>query len=116
MMTVLNAPYIHRVNLRYCKCSRSDHATQLQQLLRNSWWPATVTSPATCATFETLELYRLLNVTGNMNAHDFIKSLERATNATGSTGMDWTPVSALLTVDERSLTLADSTGTLNSSG
>jgi hypothetical protein len=91
-MTVLHAPYVHRIHFRYCKCSRSDYADNIQQLLRNSWWPASVTSPATCATFETLEMFRLLNVIGNMNAHDFIKTLERATNATASTGMDWLPV------------------------
>ncbi|KAJ7266199.1 hypothetical protein C8J57DRAFT_1229595 [Mycena rebaudengoi] len=90
-MTVLDTHYVHRVHFRYCKCSRSDYADNIQQLLRNSWWPASVTSPAMCATFETLEMYRLLNVTGNINAHDFIKTLERATNATASTGMDWIP-------------------------
>ncbi|KAJ7234341.1 hypothetical protein C8J57DRAFT_1531743 [Mycena rebaudengoi] len=90
-MTVLDVPYVHQINFRYCKCARSDTADNLQQLLRNSWWPASVTSPATCAMFATLELYRLLNVIGNLNVHDFIKTLERSTNATASTGMDWLP-------------------------
>ncbi|KAJ7254763.1 hypothetical protein C8J57DRAFT_1656827, partial [Mycena rebaudengoi] len=82
VMTVVDSPYIHRISFRYCKCSRSDYADNLQQLLRNSWWPATVTSPATCVTFATLEMYRLLNVVGNLNVHDFVKSLERATDST----------------------------------
>ncbi|KAJ7280544.1 hypothetical protein C8J57DRAFT_1563340 [Mycena rebaudengoi] len=91
VMTVVDSPYIHRISFRYCKCSRSDYADNLQQLLRNSWWPATVTSPATCVTFATLEMYRLLNVVGNLNVHDFVKSLERATDSTASTGLDWLP-------------------------
>ncbi|KAJ7273867.1 hypothetical protein C8J57DRAFT_1434741 [Mycena rebaudengoi] len=77
VMTVVDAPYIHRISFRYCKCSRSDYADNLQQLLRNSWWPATVTLPATCITFATLEMYRLLNVVGNLNVHDFVKSLDK---------------------------------------
>jgi hypothetical protein len=102
-MTVLDAPYVLRVHFHYCKCSRSDYADNIQQLLRNSWYPASVTSPATCATFETLELYRLLNVTGNMNAHDFVKTLERATNATASTGMDWLPVRLIVLAERLAL-------------
>ncbi|KAJ7205080.1 hypothetical protein C8J57DRAFT_1259097 [Mycena rebaudengoi] len=91
LMTVLDAPYVHEVHFQYCKCSRLDYANNLQQLLRNSWYPATVTSPGTCTTFETLEMYRLMNVIGNMNAYDFIKTLERVTNTTASTGLDWLP-------------------------
>ncbi|KAJ7256429.1 hypothetical protein C8J57DRAFT_1030542, partial [Mycena rebaudengoi] len=90
-MTALDMPYIHQINFCYCKCSRSDTADNLQQLLRNSWWPVSVTSPATCATFAMLELYQLLNIVGNLNVHDFIKTLEHCTNVTGSTGMDWLP-------------------------
>ncbi|KAJ7264739.1 hypothetical protein C8J57DRAFT_1450655 [Mycena rebaudengoi] len=90
-MTVVDAPYIHQISFRYCKCGRSDYTTNLQQLLRNSWWPATVTSPATCVTFATLEMYRLLNVIGNLNVHDFVKSLERGTDTIASTGLDWLP-------------------------
>ncbi|KAJ7901379.1 hypothetical protein B0H13DRAFT_2515755 [Mycena leptocephala] len=90
-MTVIEAPIIHQVQVRYCKCSRADNADNLEQLLRNAWYPASVTDPATCATFKSLEAYRLYNVVGNMNAHDFIHALERATDATASTGMTWLP-------------------------
>ncbi|KAJ7701888.1 hypothetical protein B0H17DRAFT_1128104 [Mycena rosella] len=43
---------------------------------------ASTIDPATCATFEALELYRLLNVMGNINVHDFVRMLERRTNPT----------------------------------
>ncbi|KAF7358760.1 CxC2 domain-containing protein [Mycena sanguinolenta] len=90
-MTVIDLSAVHRVPFRYCKCKKSDTATNVQQLLRNSWYPATITDPATCATFTTLETFRLLNVVGNMNANDFITALERQTNATVSAGVDWIP-------------------------
>ncbi|KAJ6452140.1 hypothetical protein C8R47DRAFT_1204389 [Mycena vitilis] len=90
-MTVIDLPRIHRVQYRYCNCKKSDHATNIQQLLRNGWYPATITNPATCATFTTLETFRLQNVVANMNAHDFIRAIERQTNVMASTGLDWLP-------------------------
>ncbi|KAJ7024932.1 hypothetical protein C8F04DRAFT_1269809 [Mycena alexandri] len=90
-MVVIEAPIIHQLHIKYCKCSKSDDADNVEQLLRNAWYPATVTDPATCATFKTLDAYRLYNVVGNMNASDFVHAMERATNATASTGMTWLP-------------------------
>ncbi|KAJ7436461.1 hypothetical protein B0H11DRAFT_2256166 [Mycena galericulata] len=90
-MTVLEHPHVHQVVFQYCNCNRSDEADSIQQLLRNSWYPATATDPGTCATFRTLEIFRLQNVVGNMNVHDFITAMERQTNATGSTGLDRVP-------------------------
>jgi hypothetical protein len=72
---------IHTVRFRYCACDNSDHAANLEQLLRNGWFPATTVDPATCATFASLELFRLLNVVGNINIHDFVGTLERRTSA-----------------------------------
>ncbi|KAJ7149525.1 hypothetical protein C8R43DRAFT_1128520 [Mycena crocata] len=51
------------------------------------WYPATTINPATCATFEVLDLYRLLNVIGNINVHDFVAALERLTDATRVTAV-----------------------------
>ncbi|KAJ6557474.1 hypothetical protein B0H19DRAFT_1261098 [Mycena capillaripes] len=90
-MTVIKAPFIHEVQICFCKCSRSDDADNLEQLMRNAWYPVTVTDPGTCATFESLEAYRLYNVVGNMNVRDFITSLERMTNTTATSGMTWLP-------------------------
>ncbi|KAJ7765179.1 hypothetical protein B0H16DRAFT_1310155, partial [Mycena metata] len=72
----------------YCNCKKSDTTPPLQQLLWNKWYPATTIDPATCATFATLEMFRLENVVGNINVSDFITAMERQTNATGSTGMN----------------------------
>ncbi|KAJ7657038.1 hypothetical protein B0H17DRAFT_955804 [Mycena rosella] len=68
-----------------------DDADNLQQLMRNAWYPATVTDPRICATFRSLEAYRLYNVVGNMNVRDFITALERVTVTTTASGMTWLP-------------------------
>ncbi|KAJ7882725.1 hypothetical protein B0H13DRAFT_1890747 [Mycena leptocephala] len=90
-MTVIAAPIIHQIRFQYCKCDKSDDADNLEQLMRNAWYPATVTDPGTCATFQSLEAYRMYNVVGNLNVRDFIAALQRVTDTTVSSGMTWLP-------------------------
>ncbi|KAJ6515153.1 hypothetical protein C8R47DRAFT_961598 [Mycena vitilis] len=90
-LTVVHTTAIQEISYRYCNCGRSDTANNLVQLLRNAWYPASKTDPDTVATFEVLDLYRLLNVVGHMNVRDFITSLERLTDSKASTGMNWLP-------------------------
>ncbi|KAK6985142.1 CxC2 domain-containing protein [Favolaschia claudopus] len=90
-LTVIEEPVIHEICLRYCKCSKSDDADNIEQLLRNGWYPATVTDPGTCATFRTLETYRLYSVVGNLNVRDFMTSIERVTDTSATSGMTWLP-------------------------
>ncbi|KAK7043451.1 CxC2 domain-containing protein, partial [Favolaschia claudopus] len=90
-LTVIEDPTIHEIRVRYCKCSKSDQADNLEQLLRNGWYPATVTDPGTCATFRSLEMYRLYSVVGNLNVRDFMTSVERMTDTTATSGMTWLP-------------------------
>ncbi|KAJ7081651.1 hypothetical protein B0H15DRAFT_924210 [Mycena belliarum] len=80
-MVVIHTNGIHSVRLNECGCDASDHANNLETLLRHSWYPATTVDPATCATFQALDLYRLLNVVGNINVHDYVGTLERLTSA-----------------------------------
>ncbi|KAJ7431195.1 hypothetical protein B0H11DRAFT_2262218 [Mycena galericulata] len=86
-LVVIDTSGIHRIRYRFCGCSVSDNANNLSQLLRNAWYPATKTDPDTCATFDVLELFRLLNVGGSVNAHDFISALERKTEPLEASGM-----------------------------
>ncbi|KAJ7817577.1 hypothetical protein B0H13DRAFT_1662585 [Mycena leptocephala] len=90
-MVVLDITGIHTLRFQYCGCAGSRTSNNLQQLLRNGWYPATVTDPTTCATFKVLDLFRLLNVVGNMNVHDFIGTLERLTDGLVASGMNWLP-------------------------
>ncbi|TRM61976.1 hypothetical protein BD626DRAFT_404672 [Schizophyllum amplum] len=72
---------IHTVQMRYCECRLSDSPTNVAQLLRNRWFPATAIDPETCATFASLDFFRQAAVQANVNAHNFIKVLEAQTNA-----------------------------------
>ncbi|KAF7310021.1 CxC2 domain-containing protein [Mycena indigotica] len=83
-LVVIDVGGIFKVDVRFCACSASlrHKHMHLSQLLDNAWYPATTMEPATCATFRVLDLFRTLKVVGNMNAHDFVGSLERMTNAT----------------------------------
>ncbi|KAJ7233346.1 hypothetical protein C8J57DRAFT_1532462 [Mycena rebaudengoi] len=82
-LVVMGTEYIHLIRFRYCVCDRSDHANNLEQLMRNAWYPATTVDPGTCAMYAALSLYRLLNVVGNINVHDFVGTLERNTDPLG---------------------------------
>ncbi|KAJ7229596.1 hypothetical protein C8J57DRAFT_1251782 [Mycena rebaudengoi] len=90
-MVVMDVSGIHRVCYRYCGCEQSYTVNNLRQLLRTAWYPATLMNPETCITFNVLDLFRLLNVVGNLNIRDFVTSLERKTDALQSTGIRWMP-------------------------
>ncbi|KAK7022084.1 CxC2 domain-containing protein [Favolaschia claudopus] len=81
-MVVMDFPRIHTVHFRYCGCDASDYANNLQQLLRNGWYPATTVDPGTCATIQTLETFRLQNAVGNLTVHDMVRIMERCTDST----------------------------------
>ncbi|KAF7327632.1 CxC2 domain-containing protein [Mycena kentingensis (nom. inval.)] len=71
-------------DVSFCACSDSflhPHG-HVSQLIDNGWYPATTLDPTTCATFRLLDLFRLMKVAGNANANDFVRVLERATDAT----------------------------------
>ncbi|KIM81001.1 hypothetical protein PILCRDRAFT_9047 [Piloderma croceum F 1598] len=57
----------------------------IHPVLRAGLYPASVSDPQSCATFQVLEEFHLLNLTGGLNVHDFIGALERRTDATGVT-------------------------------
>ena len=82
-MTVLDVNGIHSVTFQYCACETSHRTSNIRQLMRTRWYPATTTDPRSCATFQVLDLYRLLNVRANVNANDFISTLVALTDALG---------------------------------
>ncbi|KAJ7740829.1 hypothetical protein B0H16DRAFT_1728845 [Mycena metata] len=86
-MVVVDTTGIHQIHYKRCGCARRDHMNPRQELLRNEWFPASATDPDTCATLRVLESFRLLNVIGTLNCHDFVTALERMTSAVGSTKM-----------------------------
>ncbi|KAJ7843814.1 hypothetical protein B0H13DRAFT_1909206 [Mycena leptocephala] len=78
---------VHELNIDFCGC-RTEGGTgpKLEnriQLLRACWWPATVLAPNTCATFQLLQLFQILNCLGKVSAYDFLRGLEKCTNNDG---------------------------------
>ncbi|KAJ7490188.1 hypothetical protein B0H11DRAFT_1719325 [Mycena galericulata] len=86
-MVVIDTNGIHRVSFRYCCCDEGRAVRNLSQLMRNAWYPASLTDPTTCATYKVLEMFRLMTVVGNVNARDFVTALERRTQALGAAGI-----------------------------
>jgi hypothetical protein len=72
---------IHLISLDYCGCETAQ--TPYIQLLRNRWFPATVASPKTAATFRLLEHFHLLNLESKASAFEFYRGLMRETDNTG---------------------------------
>ncbi|KAF7330703.1 CxC2 domain-containing protein [Mycena sanguinolenta] len=79
---------VHELNVDFCGCrtGTDNEEPPLErriQLLRACWWPATITSPNTCATFTVLRLFQKLNCLGKLSAYDFLRGLEMCTNHDG---------------------------------
>ncbi|KAJ7178669.1 hypothetical protein C8R43DRAFT_843108, partial [Mycena crocata] len=79
-MVVIDTAGIFTVDYCYCGCVRSTRTNPVGQCIDNGWYPATTVDPATCSTLQVLELFRLLNIVGNVNVHDFVGTLERLTD------------------------------------
>ncbi|KAL1658562.1 hypothetical protein GGF50DRAFT_120743 [Schizophyllum commune] len=72
---------IHTVRFRYCSCRGLRSLNPVRQLLRNRWWPATVTDPETVVTFRALDTFRLAAVHANVNVNNWLKAIEERTDA-----------------------------------
>ncbi|KIJ89697.1 hypothetical protein K443DRAFT_117632 [Laccaria amethystina LaAM-08-1] len=66
----------HFVTIDYCHCS-DDPLTNWTQLLREQWFPATLTCPQTVFTFDSLETFHELTLQGKMNLYDYYNTLIR---------------------------------------
>ncbi|KAJ7119391.1 hypothetical protein C8R46DRAFT_1169932 [Mycena filopes] len=77
---------VHELNVDFCGCRTAEGVEweeHRRQLLRACWWPATVTAPNTCATFQVLRLFQVLNCLGKLSAYDFLRGLEMTSNHDG---------------------------------
>ena len=79
--TVLHTNSLHYVAVHFCGCDQRVISNR-QQLLRTEWFPATVHQPQTCTTFQLLELFHIITLTGKLPAHKFYKALEYLTDNT----------------------------------
>ena len=66
----------HFVTIDYCGCSEED-VPLYTQLLREKWFPATLSRPQTAFTFECMEFFHELTLQGKTNMYDFYHTLLR---------------------------------------
>ncbi|KAF9508430.1 hypothetical protein BS47DRAFT_1302875, partial [Hydnum rufescens UP504] len=96
--TVIHINGLHKVSIYFCDCSTAPH-TRIQ-LLHSGWFPATVVSPQTCATFDILRHFHLLSLQSKLSAHQFYCALERGTDNTGLLNLQTRYVSFLRIICE----------------
>jgi hypothetical protein len=83
--TVVSTNGIHKVSVMYCGCHHAGGGSAKNiQLLRASWFPATIIRPRTAFTFDVLEAFHLLNLQGKTSAYDYYLSLVHRTDNTGT--------------------------------
>ncbi|KAJ7054003.1 hypothetical protein C8F01DRAFT_1260221 [Mycena amicta] len=82
-LVVIDTNGVFTLNVQECGCSQSLRYDLVAQLMGNRWYPATISELGTCATFRVLDLFRQLNVVGNVSAYHFVGTLERLTDPTG---------------------------------
>jgi hypothetical protein len=81
--TVFDMNGIHAVDIRFCKClSENGIIPNRVQLLRIGWFPASVTSPNSAVTFDTLRTFHLLTLQSKISAYDFCRALQYKTDNT----------------------------------
>ncbi|THU95085.1 hypothetical protein K435DRAFT_667146, partial [Dendrothele bispora CBS 962.96] len=86
---VVHTNGVHRIRLNYCGCHLSiSSSTSLQrqkweQLMRCRWFPATHAHPRTTFTFQFLEQFHIMNLSGKINLYDYYKAIEKLTDNTG---------------------------------
>ncbi len=87
-LMVLHTNGVHSVQAMWCGCDVGGNEFHWHQLMHTGWYPATMADPHSCAMFECLDTFRLLNVVANVNVGDYISFLEQKIDALGT---EWIP-------------------------
>ncbi|KAL1742737.1 hypothetical protein HDZ31DRAFT_83918 [Schizophyllum fasciatum] len=67
---------IHNVAVDFCHCPQGRHVEHRQQLMRNGWWPATPTSPQTCATIACLRGFTKINSLSKVAMYEYYRAMQ----------------------------------------
>uniref|UniRef100_D8PLA4 CxC2-like cysteine cluster KDZ transposase-associated domain-containing protein n=1 Tax=Schizophyllum commune (strain H4-8 / FGSC 9210) TaxID=578458 RepID=D8PLA4_SCHCM len=73
---VIHLNGIHNVAVDFCHCPQGRHVEHRQQLMRNGWWPATTTSPQTCATVACLRNFGKINALSKVAVSEYFKAMQ----------------------------------------
>lgn len=79
--TLVHHNALHEVALDFCGCPQSQPSRI--QLLRAGLFPATLRRPRTAVSFECLDEFHALTLTGKLSAYDYYKHLVYRTDALG---------------------------------
>jgi hypothetical protein len=83
-LTVYHTNGAHFVKVSYCQCGGpAGGYLYPTQLLRATWFPASLTRPRTVFTFAVLKHFHHLTLQGKTTAYDFYNSLVHETDNTG---------------------------------
>ena len=80
-LVVVHTNGIHSVQHRFCGCGYE--VPKRYQLMRERWFPATQSQPATVFTFDVLDLFLEISYQAKTNAHDFCAMFENLTDGSG---------------------------------
>ena len=73
----------------FCGCNEvGNHGTQVQQLLRQRLFPATMTDPQTACTFLLLKLAQLLSLQLKLSLYDYYLCIEWLMDVTGTANIN----------------------------
>ena len=83
-MTVLDCNGIHDIAVMFCHCGLVSgvEATEVNQLIKMNWYPATKEKPRTVASFNLLDEYDAIVCEGKISGYHFFRSLVRLTDVT----------------------------------
>lgn len=80
--TVLHINGVHVIDVAFCGCMDSE-PEQRNQMISDSWWPATPENPKTALTFSLLRFAHALNCNGRVPTWDIWRSLYELTEQYG---------------------------------
>ncbi|KAL1666291.1 hypothetical protein GGF50DRAFT_125801 [Schizophyllum commune] len=79
--TVIHDNGIHNVSVDFCHCAQGHDISHRQQLMRNGWWPATPTSPQTCATETCLRQFDKINALSKVAVYEYCRALQKLSDS-----------------------------------
>ena len=84
LLTVLDCNGVHEVLVMFCECGENVgvYGSEVNQLIRAGWYPATKDRPRTVASFNLLEEFDAIAFEGKLSSYHFYKSLLRISDPT----------------------------------
>lgn len=83
VVTVVDLHGIHVLDMQFCACETGQGIDDWQQMYRDGYYPSTTQVPQTCATFATLDFFRLLKTTAAVSSNRFIHCIAELSNPWG---------------------------------